>query len=45
MEVPDPYMGEDKDFERALNLIEHGCTGLLKHLLNELPDSASGDKS
>jgi protein-tyrosine phosphatase len=45
MEVPDPYMGDDKDFERALSLIEHGCAGLLKHLLNELADSASGDKS
>jgi len=45
IEVPDPYMGEDKDFERALNLIEHGCAGLLKHLLNELAVSASGDKS
>jgi protein-tyrosine phosphatase len=45
MEVADPYMGDDKDFERALNLIEHGCAGLLQHLLGELADSASGDKT
>jgi protein-tyrosine phosphatase len=44
MEVPDPYMGDDKDFERALNLIEHGCAGLLKHLLNDFANPAIGDK-
>jgi protein-tyrosine phosphatase len=27
-EVPDPYGGEIKDFERALDMIEDGCRGL-----------------
>ena len=31
-EVPDPYGGEVRDFERALDMIEDGCEGLL-HLL------------
>ncbi len=44
MEVPDPYMGKDEDFELALNLIEHGCAGLLKHLLNDFANPAIGDK-
>jgi protein-tyrosine phosphatase len=44
MEVPDPYMGEEKDFERALNLIEHGCAGLRQHLLNAFADDASGNR-
>jgi protein-tyrosine phosphatase len=44
-EVPDPYMGVDADFERVLNLIEHGCAGLFTHLLNELADTRSGDKA
>jgi protein-tyrosine phosphatase len=37
-EVPDPYMGEEKDFENVLNLIEHGCAGLRQHLLNAFAD-------
>ena len=31
-EVPDPYGGEIKDFELALDMIEDGCTGLAKLL-------------
>jgi protein-tyrosine phosphatase len=31
-EVPDPYGGEVKDFELALDMIEDGCRGLAKHL-------------
>lgn len=31
-EVPDPYGGEMHDFERALDMIEDGCRGLV-HLL------------
>lgn len=27
-DVPDPYGGEPKDFERALDMIEDGCRGL-----------------
>jgi protein-tyrosine phosphatase len=31
-EVPDPYGGEVKDFELALDMIEDGCRGLAKLL-------------
>ena len=31
-EVPDPYGGEVKDFELALDMIEDGCKGLAKLL-------------
>lgn len=30
--VPDPYYGDDRDFELAIDLIEDGCQGLLQHL-------------
>lgn len=30
--VPDPYYGGEKDFERALDIIENGCAGLLDAL-------------
>jgi low molecular weight protein-tyrosine phosphatase len=32
-EVPDPYGGEVRDFERALDLIEDGCRGLVRLLV------------
>ncbi|MBL0122339.1 MAG: low molecular weight phosphotyrosine protein phosphatase [Betaproteobacteria bacterium] len=32
LEVPDPYYGSAADFEHALELIEHGCKGLLRHI-------------
>lgn len=32
-DVPDPYYGGDAEFNRALDLIEDGCEGLLTHLL------------
>ena len=35
-EVPDPYQGEAKDFELALDLIEEGCRGLLEYLTDQL---------
>ncbi len=31
-EVPDPYYGAGDDFERVLDLVEHGCEGLLARL-------------
>jgi protein-tyrosine phosphatase len=31
-EVPDPYGGEVEDFERAMDMIEDGCRGLVKLL-------------
>lgn len=29
-EVPDPYGGQPKDFERALDMIEDGCKGVVE---------------
>lgn len=34
-EVPDPYGGDDKDFEQVLDLVEAACENLLKTLLQE----------
>ena len=34
--VPDPYYGGAEGFERALKLIEDGCEGLLKDLVNKI---------
>ena len=31
-EVPDPYYGDEADFEQVLNLIEAGCEALAKEL-------------
>ena len=31
-EVPDPYFGGDKGFEKVLNLVESGARGLLDHI-------------
>jgi protein-tyrosine phosphatase len=28
--VPDPYYGDGEDFELALDLIEDGCSGMLR---------------
>jgi protein-tyrosine phosphatase len=33
LEVPDPYGGERKDFELALDMIDDGCRGLLELLV------------
>lgn len=33
--VPDPYYGGAEGFEQALDLIEDGCEGLLKALVNK----------
>ena len=33
LEVPDPYGGEMKDFELALDMIDDGCEGLVKLLV------------
>lgn len=35
-DVLDPFGGTNEDFERALDLIEAGCAGLLKHLHSTL---------
>ncbi len=39
-EVPDPYQGEDKDFERVLDLTERGAAALLEVLRVRLPPAA-----
>jgi protein-tyrosine phosphatase len=36
-EVPDPYYGSDEGFERALDLVQLGCEGLLAALVQGLP--------
>ena len=35
-EVPDPYYGSDRDFERVLDLVEDACEGLVRDLQREL---------
>ena len=31
-EVPDPWFGDEEDFDHALDLIEAACRGLVEHL-------------
>ena len=38
-DVVDPYGGSTEDYERALDLIELGCAGLLKHLQHALAET------
>ena len=35
-EVPDPYYGSDRDFERVLDCVEAACEGLVEDLRREL---------
>ena len=35
-DVPDPYYGGPEDYERMLDLIEEGMTGLIDHLRSRL---------
>jgi len=35
LDIQDPYGGTEQDYERALNLIEAGCKGLLAALTPE----------
>lgn len=42
-DVPDPYYGDDRDFEHCLDLVEAGCAGLVEHLVARLaPADAAG---
>jgi len=41
-EVPDPWGGPPAGYERALDLIEAGCAGLLKHLRAEVTAGSGG---
>jgi protein-tyrosine phosphatase len=36
-EVPDPYYGDDAGFEKALDLIEAACVGLIDELASRIP--------
>jgi len=36
VDVPDPYYGDDADFEACLGLVESGCRGLVDHLVLRL---------
>jgi protein-tyrosine phosphatase len=36
LDVPDPYDGGQRDFERVLDLVEDACEGLLAHVRREL---------
>ncbi len=39
VDVPDPYYGDDADFERCLDLVEAGCRGLVEHLAGPADDA------
>lgn len=41
-DVVDPYGGTTDDYERALDLIEAGCVGLLRHLQHTLAGTVGG---
>jgi len=36
VDVPDPYYGDDGDFETCLDLVEAGCRGLASYLVERL---------
>lgn len=39
-EIRDPFGGTTQDYERALDLIESGCAGLLAHIAKEMGPAA-----
>ncbi len=44
VDVPDPYYGDEAEFEECLDLVEAACEGLLEHLVtNSSPVSSIGD--
>jgi protein-tyrosine phosphatase len=36
VDVPDPYYGDDADFEACLDLVESGCRGLTSYLADRI---------
>ncbi len=42
VDVPDPYYGDDHDFETCLDLVEAGCRGLAGHLADLLVTTTRG---
>jgi protein-tyrosine phosphatase len=36
VDVPDPYYGDDAEFESCLDLVEAGCRGLASHLADRV---------
>jgi protein-tyrosine phosphatase len=36
VDVPDPYYGDDADFELCLDQVEAGCRGLVAHLVDRV---------
>jgi protein-tyrosine phosphatase len=45
VDVPDPYYGEDADFDACLAMVESGCRGLVDHLLGDLTDPIGSVRS
>jgi protein-tyrosine phosphatase len=43
-DVPDPYYGDDADFESCLDLVEAGCRGLVPSLVGRI-EGASSDRA
>jgi protein-tyrosine phosphatase len=41
VDVPDPYYGDDTDFERCLDEVEAGCRGLVAHLVERVGSAPS----
>ena len=42
VDVPDPYYGDDTDFERCLDEVEAGCRGLVAHLVERVVAPSPG---
>ncbi len=45
VDVPDPYYGDAAEFESCLDLVESGCRGLTRYLLDRVPTGPGPDQS
>ena len=45
VDVPDPYYGDDADFEICLDMVESGCRGLVADLVGRLDGLGDADRS